>query len=735
MLRYLFTNDIRINTLNKKLKDTAIMVQTDSVPSAKDNKSLNNNINTLSFYFNLYKDNNNTFLAMNGDIKRVLINYMEKFQFPNPRTRESFENSKEDNIRLKPYQEIIRILYIGRFNHKDFYLTSEEIFNFVFLNPDVVNNRAKDYNKIIDQIMEYRNTKRIPNKINTKEGEGWVWKQQSRQINEMLGIMNWLDYVKYDNGKLEITNEALSVDTKGALFDILVSDKFLEPENLSFNDFKNKYIKYMEIPNESNTENIGFSLEESYKKYLIEVVRLSEGTVPIYLRVLKPKVLKIMSNYNPDIDIYQISDLNEFVRIKNMIKSSDNYAEMNEKTNNRAINTSLDHYEEFLKYISNQGRHPINKPHQRIFFGAPGTGKSFKLNEEAKEFGNNYERVTFHPDYSYANFVGTYKPIPITKGNIDGEELDSSSRSIDDENTEYSNGITYDFVPGPFMNVLVKAIESNEKDSNPKPYLLIIEEINRANTAAVFGDVFQLLDRKNGISEYGISPSKEIKKYLSNKLNKGLNEINDIRIPDNMFIWATMNSADQGVFPMDTAFKRRWDFEYIGINDNEDKIKDYTVELGTEVINWNDLRKSINQWLVSHGVNEDKLLGPFFIDYKSILIEDKDRNILDSEKFRSVFKNKVLMYLYEDAARHKKDIFGNGDNILLSEVFKAFDEEGVRVFNNEIVNDLISTAFIDDSNKSSMIYETPGKEETINEMREAAEEYGPIDIYDTEDNI
>lgn len=491
----------------------------------------------------------------------------------------------------------------------------------------------------------------------------------------------------------------------------------------------------IEFQNSNSQENIGFSLEERYRKFLKEYVKLSEGTVPIYLRVLKPYVLKIMSNYDPDIDIYQISDFNEFIRIKNMIKSSDNYAEMNEKTNNRAINTSLDHYEEFLKYISNQGKLPINKPRQRIFFGAPGTGKSFKLNEEAKEFGNNYERVTFHPDYSYANFVGTYKPMPITKGNIEGEELDSSTRSIDDETTEDSNGITYDFVPGPFMNVLVKAIESNEKDSNPQPYLLIIEEINRANTAAVFGDVFQLLDRKNGASEYGISPSKEIKKYLSDKLNKSLNEINDIRIPNNMFIWATMNSADQGVYPMDTAFKRRWDFEYIGIDDNEYIIKDYTVELGTEVINWNDLRKSINQWLVSHGVNEDKLLGPFFIDYKSLLTEEEDSNILDSEKFKTVFKNKVLMYLYEDAARHKKDIFKNGDNILLSEVFKAFDEEGVQVFNNEIVNDLISTAFIDDSNKSSMIYETPSKEETINEMREAAEEYGPIDIYDTEDNI
>lgn len=367
-----------------------------------------------------------------------------------------------------------------------------------------------------------------------------------------------------------------------------------------------------------------------------------------------------------------------------------------------------------------------------IFFGAPGTGKSFKLNKEKDDFIGNedqYERVTFHPDYTYANFVGTYKPVPI-------------------KDEDGKNSISYEYVPGPFMRTYVKSINNyikvNIGAEEAKPFLLLIEEINRANTAAVFGDVFQLLDRKDGISEYPIKPSEDMKKYLSKETELPIENFNEIRIPDNMFIWATMNSADQGVFPMDTAFKRRWDFEYIGINENEDKIKDYKVKLGTEVINWNDLRKSINQWLVSHGVNEDKLLGPFFINLKSLKTEDKDSNILDSEKFKMVFKNKVLMYLYEDAARHKKNIFKNGDNILLSKVFKAFDEEGVRVFSDEIVDELKSDEFVadikidelkDDSHKSSMIYETTDKEENINEMREAAEEYAPIESYDTEENV
>lgn len=178
--------------------------------------------------------------------------------------------------------------------------------------------------------------------------------------------------------------------------------------------------------------------------------------------------------------------------------------------------------------------------HNRIVFGAPGTGKSFKLNDEQKDLvseGGEYERVTFHPDYSYANFVGTYKPVP-TK-----------------------NGISYEYVPGPFMRIYVKAIENGQSvnKEDVKPFLLLIEEINRANVAAVFGEVFQLLDRDDrNASQYPVKPSEDIKAYLAKELGGRPEQYDEIKIPDNMYIWSTMNSADQGVFPMDTAFKRRW---------------------------------------------------------------------------------------------------------------------------------------------------------------------------------
>ena len=307
----------------------------------------------------------------------------------------------------------------------------------------------------------------------------------------------------------------------------------------------------------------------------------------------------------------------------------------------------------------------------RILFGAPGTGKSFILDEEAKKLLSNddtrYERVTFHPDYSYANFVGTYKPVPYK---------DSSG----------NDAITYEYVPGPFMRVYVKALK-NCQEEQAKPFLLIIEEINRANAAAVFGDVFQLLDRDDeNVSQYPIQASEDIKTYLAKELGGKPENYAKIQLPDNMFIWATMNSADQGVFPMDTAFKRRWEFTYIGINDSEAGIKGKTVILGTgtnaRVVEWNELRKAINDRLSSFKINEDKLLGPYFLS-KKIVPTDSEIN---RDNFITAFKNKVLMYLFDDAAKQKRlSLFADGvDTTKYSTVCKAFDVDGVFAFCSEI---------------------------------------------------
>lgn len=300
----------------------------------------------------------------------------------------------------------------------------------------------------------------------------------------------------------------------------------------------------------------------------------------------------------------------------------------------------------------------------RIVFGAPGTGKSFQLEEDKDkivQMGGGYERVTFHPDYTYSSFVGCYKPV------------------------SKHGKIEYEYVPGPFMRVLVEALRSGINDEKAKPYLLLIEEINRAKVAAVFGEVFQLLDRDNsGKSDYEIHASEDVKKYLADELNGSLDSFSRIRIPNNMFIWASMNSADQGVFPMDTAFKRRWSFEYKGIDENEDKVGG-TITLGKGAsafeVNWNILRKAINTTLATKfGINEDKLMGPFFIS-EDVFAFGEDGKILNPERFIKVFKSKVIMYLYEDAAKQQKHkLFSGCDSTRYSSICDAFDDIGIDIF-------------------------------------------------------
>lgn len=398
--------------------------------------------------------------------------------------------------------------------------------------------------------------------------------------------------------------------------------------------------------------------------------------------------------------------------------------------------------------------------HNRILFGAPGTGKSFTLNKEEKELladGGHKERVTFHPDYSYANFVGTYKPVmvsgdaetisgmskdvvsvlsdktktaqekydllyerfkddgltrlPILLGLYTDEAFKTRTNdgtdSVVDSSAERDHGkalrpyvalpsvvkakeeIAYEYVPGPFMRVLAKALRSAMSD-NPKPHLLIIEEINRANVAAVFGDVFQLLDRAStNASEYEIATTNEMRVYLAKELGVEKSAVETIKIPDNMFLWATMNSADQGVFPMDTAFKRRWDFTYLGIDDSEKDMIGKTVILGTgntkHKVEWNKLRKAINNFLAKEKINEDKQLGPYFIA-RSIVVPEEGTEI-DNERFIHTFKSKVIMYLYEDAAKQKRPKLFEGcfeNSSRYSEICREFEKKGIGIFHHDI---------------------------------------------------
>lgn len=268
----------------------------------------------------------------------------------------------------------------------------------------------------------------------------------------------------------------------------------------------------------------------------------------------------------------------------------------------------------------------------------------------------------------YGNFVGAFKPFP---------------KKIDEQES-----ITYKYIPGVLIRQLIEAYKNENIN-----YLLIIEEINRANVAAVFGDIFQLLDRDiNGESEYEITTSRELQEFLQEDLEKVelskniKNKLGDnfskIFLPSNLYIWATMNSADQGVMPIDTAFKRRWEFRYIGIDDAVDKgFEKYKFQINSsEVVKWDDFRKEVNKRLSKLNIPEDKLIGPYFIS-KSILEKYKHK----PDKLTDIIKDKVLMYLYEDAARaYRSLLFAENSYSTYSKLCEEFQKDALNLFKDKL---------------------------------------------------
>ena len=396
----------------------------------------------------------------------------------------------------------------------------------------------------------------------------------------------------------------------------------------------------------------------------IEIERTDEVYVGAAARTLVENVLNKLTepeNYNEDF-------------IKDLIKNEDDkYGEVDILKWANAIGYKYGSAEFLSKKTLDELKSEYNLSTSQKWWLYRGIQAAQINNEEQdEELDNGFvERVTFHPNYSYAQFVGTYKPVA-KEPEKDGE----------------TESISYEYIPGPFMRIYKKALKNPKKD-----YLLIIEEINRANVAAVFGDIFQLLDRKNGESEFPVDASKDVRDYL---LKNGIAECSKLKIPPNMYIWATMNSADQGVFPMDTAFKRRWEFEYIGINAKQDELVyddkspilvPIPSENGTEktakglsysLIEWNKLRMAINAKLSSiPSVNEDKLLGPFFIGREKLL-----NAINDPDDFVKTFQSKVIMYLYEDVVKiSPTKLFKEcGDHPKYSDICTIFNKKGEKIF-------------------------------------------------------
>lgn len=327
-------------------------------------------------------------------------------------------------------------------------------------------------------------------------------------------------------------------------------------------------------------------------------------------------------------------------------------------------------------------------PLQQIFYGAPGTGKSFKIKRDTKN--QSKIRTTFHPDSDYSTFVGCYKPTMNEDVKYDKEGNEKSC----------TKQIEYAFVAQAFLKAYVKAWKfyCSAEDGTAKAQYLIIEEINRGNCAQIFGDLFQLLDRnEDGYSTYPIVADTDIQRYLSKEFEKvnipdSLNAIYDdydgnivedikngivLALPNNLYIWATMNTSDQSLFPIDSAFKRRWDWKYMPI---DTKKENWNIEVDGKKYSWSDFLEAVNEQIFEVTKSEDKKLGFYFCR--------ANNHVVDAEKFVS----KVIFYLYNDVFKdygYDRKMFQgeDGKTIQFHEYFQSngdINEQKAALFLNNL---------------------------------------------------
>lgn len=399
----------------------------------------------------------------------------------------------------------------------------------------------------------------------------------------------------------------------------------------------------------------------------------------------------------PDLEsIFEIWDMDVFVEVKNIIQSHHDYKEVNKSCNNGFLNTSLKWYEKFLnemlqdissgESVEQSEKEEIDLEAIRLssgenvlLYGVPGAGKSWTIEHEYCKEDSIVERLVFHPDYTYSEFIGQILPVVSDDGQV-----------------------RYEFTPGPFTEILRDAYK------NPKSeYILIIEEINRGNAPAIFGEVFQLLDRKAkldepndgfpiGTSKYGISNPNIAQIVYGDKSHK-------VRISSNLSIIGSMNTSDQNVFTLDTAFQRRWDMHLVKNNfANVDSNFANAKILDTNVT-WKNFCNEINRIIIGNGARmtsaEDKRLGAYFVNAEDLEFNDemgdlkfydslcyKESNgtitgeeksslcvICESIKQNRKFPEKVIKYLWDDAFKFNREmIFEVTEYHSLEEVIHAF---------------------------------------------------------------
>ena len=408
------------------------------------------------------------------------------------------------------------------------------------------------------------------------------------------------------------------------------------------------------------------------------------GSLSYYLFALKYG--KVLKNHNlteiirsANLTESMSKELSKGLRLYNVLTTNDFGIRLKEDNNNNIIwNSQLQNAVQPSEQSDSL---------QQIFYGAPGTGKSHTINEETKD--EDVIRTTFHPDTDYSTFVGAYKP---TTKEVELRDL-SGHKVVENGEVVKEDRIVYEFVAQSFLQAYVSAWKkyADANEDEPQKQYLVIEEINRGNCAQIFGDLFQLLDRNDrGFSDYPIKADADMKRQLQkafaglliaqkdkiNAMYEGKDIVSQVLngdillLPNNLYIWATMNTSDQSLFPIDSAFKRRWDWTYMPISNAE---KDWIIEVDGSKYNWWQFLEKINEKIGSTTNSEDKKLGYFFCKAQDGVISAK------------TFVGKVIFYLWND-------------------VFKDY-EFGDAIFNDEDGSKLSFDKFYTSEGKNSKVVE------------------------------
>lgn len=383
------------------------------------------------------------------------------------------------------------------------------------------------------------------------------------------------------------------------------------------------------------------NLKQRFEQYILHVLKLKSTRQVGDLEKLSDR---LVANGVLERGVYQIDNIDDYTNTLEKIRESEEYvtykSERKEKSPNSglACDQGMSNYSKFLEYLAAKEETVprIKGAENVLLYGVPGVGKSHEIQTKYCDDPERMERVVFHPDYTYSDFVGQILP------KVENDKL------------------KYEFTAGPFTTLLAKAW------NNPgKEYYLVIEEINRGNAPAIFGEIFQLLDRKTedshrydpseyGESEYPITNSDIATAVFGDPEEK-------IRIPSNMWILATMNTADQNVFTLDTAFQRRWKLHHMK-NDVMSAGHSKTKIEGSE-IEWGTFASVINEMVTDYSLemmsSEDKRLGAYFVK----------KNELSEEEF----PEKVLKYLWDDAFKMKKDAVFDDKFKSLETVIEAYE--------------------------------------------------------------